>query len=99
MTPPLVQAWQNVTGSRTIAVTYYNTTGKPLFVCVSNSGSSVDVADVWAWQINGTRVGIGSQAYTGSAVINMFFVVPPGASYLVEQLNGNAAHVIWAELR
>lgn len=74
-------AWQNVTGSRILGTTYYNTTGKPINVywhlTYASSGSS-------SWTINGTG-GIGPMSnQAGVPQGNSALVtVPAGASYSI----------------
>lgn len=73
------QTWQNVTGSRVIGTTYYNTTGKPIQVSVTGaSGTSSGGSIV----INGLTVAtcfasVGGSSNTQGVVV----VIPPGASY------------------
>lgn len=64
------QTWQNVLGSRVSGTTYYNTTGKTIFVCVGISTGSINSS------VNGVSVSNGSQ-------YGNYFPVPPGASYVV----------------
>lgn len=64
------QTWQNVLGSRVSGTTYYNTTGKTIFVCVGISTGSI------ASSVNGVSVSNGTQ-------YGNYFPVPPGASYVV----------------
>ena len=70
------QTYQNVGASRAFGTTYYNTTGRPIFVYVSltNNNSIANIV------INGAAVGIINcyGANTGGG-----FVVPPGSSYSV----------------
>lgn len=83
------QTWQNVTGSRASATTYYNTTGKSIMVAVTSpvSGSSHTPT------VNGVAIGTnGNNASSGSYFTS--FIVPPGASYLCAYTVGT-----WYELR
>lgn len=80
------QTWQDVTGSRTFGATYYNTTGKPITVSVTNSlNLSVSVGGVV----------IGTTTVTAN-VFPFVFVVPPGQAYVV---SGTGSSPRWAELR
>ena len=96
------QTWQSVIGSRALATTYYNTTGRPLMVsaAVVGVGSGTTTA---AATVNGVVVATqaGSYPSTGTATIsNVVFVVPPGGSYSIESL-GSASLSLhsWNELR
>jgi hypothetical protein len=80
------QTWQNVTGSRAAATTYYNTTGKPITVKVV-SGTSLGGVTV-----GGVVVTSGISAN----VITDTFVVPAGMSYSIVTLTGGFN---WLELR
>lgn len=92
------QTWQNVTGSRVVGTTYYNTSGKPIVVYVVRfTGSATN--DVWSATINGVSIGRGVQAYSANATLSHGFIVPAGASYLLSQANGSSTPEVWAELR
>jgi hypothetical protein len=84
------QTWQVVTGSRVIGTTYYNTTGKPIFVGVSRTAT-----DGYGVFINSVLQFVTS-ASSGTAIATMSFIVPPGASYSVNSSVSGAN--IWAEL-
>ncbi|MCG9005144.1 phage tail protein [Laribacter hongkongensis] len=93
------QTWQNVTGSRVLGTTYYNTTGRPIFVAVTGTnagGNPVGLTVV----VGG--VTIESPYYYGGStnVVQPLatFIVPPSASYSVS-LNGGSGVQKWAELR
>lgn len=91
------QTWQNVVGSRAFATTYYNTTGKPIFVIVgylSTSGTATLTAT-----INGIGTPIQTSAPTASAQSAGGILVPPGASYAVSVSPGTPTLSSWAELR
>jgi len=88
------QTWQNVTGSRALSTTYYNTTGRPIAVNVrcalSVSGSAFQLF------CNGQDVGYHSAAGNGNVTMSM--IVPAGASY--QALNNSGATLgVWSELR
>ena len=90
------QTWQNVTGSRTIGTTYYNTTGRPILVQLSAQVNNT--TNTFAFLINGVNVaqnGVASPN-TGS-VHTVGGVVPPGGSYSAAA----AGFVLnaWSELR
>ena len=83
------QTWQDLTGSRAVNTTYYNTTGKPFFVAVVGlSTSGVDLL------CNGIKVGY---ITSGSLNVASSFIVPQGSSYIWNSASGTIAS--WAELR
>ena len=77
------QTWQNLTGSRALSTTYYNTTGKPIQINVSINGGTTTTLTV-----NGAA--LGSYLYAVAATI------PIGASYNVAS---GSALFGWNELR
>lgn len=88
------QTWQNVAGSRSSGVTYYNTTGKPICVSIFTNGAlaSTDIS----LTVNGIIVAYGRFSVagnTGRAVCQA--IVPPGGSYEAS-ISGTFA---WVELR
>lgn len=85
------QTWQNVIGSRASATTYYNTTGKPIFVTVSVApGTSVSCTPI----INGLTQVASTPTNGGNAYVS--FIVTSGSSYSVE-VTGTLQN--WWELR
>lgn len=82
------QTWQVVTGSRAYSTTYYNTTGKPIYVFVQNTSAATATATV-----NG--VVIHNTSGTNAGFIN--FIVPPGGSYSTTWTSGTLN--LWTELR
>lgn len=87
------QTWQNVTASRALSTTYYNTTGKPISVNAQNGGSAT-AASITA-TVNG--VAISGGVYNGSGGgCGMSFNVSPGASYSIAGAGGLSS---WCELR
>ena len=91
------QTWQNVTGSRAVSTTYYNTTGKPIYINVSGTiaGGSYPVitAIINGITISGTAV---PATTTGGSISG---IVPAGASYSVTPSAGTLTLVNWSELR
>jgi predicted HAD superfamily phosphohydrolase YqeG len=85
------QTWQVVTGSRSLATTYYNTTGKPISVAfyaqgVGSANNTIIVA--------GTTI---TTVFSGAAAqATVTFVVPISQSYSV---GAGAAITTWSELR
>lgn len=86
------QTWQNVTGSRSLDVTYYNQTTRPVVVCVTaNTPSSAYIG----FQVDGVGpVNIGVANGFSCAT----FIVPVGSSYKVTKI-GAPTVTIWQEMR
>lgn len=92
------QTWQNLTGSRALATTYTNSTGKPIMVAVYCSGSPNDgnfSATVGGVQLG--RQGFGAIA-SGVSFATITFIVPDGATYRADN-TGGASLNSWSELR
>lgn len=89
------QTVQNLAGSRSAGTTFYNTTGKPIFVYVN--GSSSTAGSVISATVNGITQA-GSYAPAAAASIFIAFIVPSGGSYSV---TGTATFTVgtWTELR
>jgi hypothetical protein len=84
------QTWQNVTSSRVLGTTYYNTTGKPITVLISwNSTSGVATASVGGAVVFNSATG-------GAYISTTTFIVPVNQSYVVSGGNGVQT---WTELR
>ena len=86
------QTWQNVAGSRVLATTYYNTTGKPIFLQVSTI-AGVDSSIIVT--INGLSMTIGRNSVPGGQPFGSI-LIPVGASYSVAN---SGALGTWLELR
>jgi hypothetical protein len=90
------QTWINYGAVKVTGVTYYNTTGRPIFVNIVASNSLVNgqsqllVGGVIATLCSTENAGV---AATFSAI------VPPGASYILSQITGTLTAAYWAELR
>lgn len=83
------QKWQNVTESRSLGVTYTNTTGQPIMVTVSgdfNTGS---------YNIGGVSFPI----QDGNEWLSISFVVPAGVTYSVHKQSNANGIKSWGELR
>lgn len=89
------QTWQNVSGSRSLSTTYYNTTGKPISVSVSgySTAGAVTVSGI----VNGSNVAICANT-TANYSCTVFFMVPPQSNYSVT-ISGTPVVQVWAELR
>jgi hypothetical protein len=85
------QTWQDVTASRAIGTTYYNTTGKPIMVAFTGFAAG---AITFVMTINGSAVNFGwaTGSVNGSGVV----VIPAGASYV---LSNPTTKTLWQELR
>lgn len=87
------QTWQDVSGSRSGATTYYNTTGRPISVSVfSGSAASAQLSLV----IAGLTVQTSGVTAT-AAIVAVSGIVPPGNSYSVTVSAGSISK--WFELR
>lgn len=82
------QTWQNVFASRASGTTYYNTTGKPIYMIInSNHTAGITLT------INGTVV----YTQVANAVRDTnSFVIPVGVSYAY---TASTAIYTWSELR
>lgn len=92
------QAWQSVSGSRSLDTLYYNTTGKPIMVAVSITGSS-GLARSGTLTVDGVNVIFGFGAVSATQVsAQLAAIVPPGSSYQVVTTNSPTVQE-WSELR
>ncbi len=73
------QTWQNVTGSRSTGVTYYNTTGKLIVLSINYTHNSGTLTIT----INGSVVPVVSGGSTSTPTHNIQIPIPVGASYLI----------------
>jgi hypothetical protein len=86
------QTWQNMTSSRALSTTYYNTTGRTIYALVSPGNTS---STTNTFVVNGLTVMTGS--FSGSSASFPFPIpIPPSASYSAAS---NAAINTWYELR
>lgn len=93
------QIWWDVTANRANAVTYTNSTGKPIQVLVSfadtNNLTATYTVNVGGVNIINALTYDASGAYWGSSVAS--FIVPNGTTYAVSFTNANISK--WSELR
>jgi hypothetical protein len=84
------QTWQNMTGSRAIGTTYYNTTGRPIFIApdITSAGGSS------ALSINGVTVMGWNQSAGGHMPLQA--IIPIGATY---GISAGSSVTNWWELR
>jgi hypothetical protein len=87
------QTWQDLTASRALSTTYYNTTGKPIMVVPALSAGAS--ARTLALTINGVSMRMTDAA--AASLASGSFIVPPGASYSFGASGGTLA--FWYELR
>ena len=83
------QTWQNVTGSRAVATTYTNSTGKPIQIavaCNTTIATSVTIAGTVVLSVG-----------ANSNQILLSYVVPAGATYRVDGVL--VGGINWSELR
>lgn len=85
------QTWQNVTASRAFNVTYTNTTGRTIFVQVSQQSSTT--------YFNGVVDGVAIMSVREDSTSDnpVGFLVPPGSTYRVDTSSGTL--LTWFELR
>ena len=86
------QLWQNVAGSRSAAVTYYNTSTKPIMVLISVSDGGAGTGS-YSFTVNSQT--IVSAGYDFGAAFSV--IVPPGGSYSYGV--SNAGIGLWYELK
>jgi hypothetical protein len=86
------QTWQDVTGSRSSGVTYYNTTGRPIFFNVFNNvnnASSTVAVTVNGVLVSASVFSVASQ----NGRMQAGAIIPPGASYSYVSTGGAVAVV------
>jgi hypothetical protein len=83
------QTYQDLTSSRSIGTTYTNSTGKPIIVFLTFSGSQLNVT------INGLLIYSDQSAVSGQTVTGTSFIVTNGSTYLAS----GATVSRWVELR
>lgn len=89
------QSWQDVTGSRSVGVTYTNTSGSPIMVNIVVSSLSPSTGYMFA--VDGVTIAR-MQTASGNAELQFCStVIPPDSTYVLTVTN--ASLVIWAELR
>jgi hypothetical protein len=91
------QTVQDVTASRSLGTTYYNTTGKPIFIWVYTTYTANGISNL---TINGIVLAYAALVITvgGSGHGTLYGIVPPGGTYLATNVSA-ATLVRWSELR
>ncbi|MFY3134211.1 phage tail protein [Achromobacter ruhlandii] len=89
------QTLQDVTASRVFGVTYTNTTGRPIVLYVSTSGTTATSGLMG--RINGLDAAFITRDGTAGALA-LSMIVPAGATYLVQNIS-SITGAIWREYR
>lgn len=90
------QTWQNATASRSLGVTYTNSSGRPIYVSIvlqSPSGGSTTTNLL----VDGNVVSANSRAIAGEPDTHVA-IIPNGSTYNVPSV-GNTTISSWMELR
>jgi hypothetical protein len=93
------QSWSDLTSSRSLNVTYTNTTGRPILVAVMGFMSGIYQSGI-DFNVNGSKVAGISQNTAGANTAvgaTMSVIVPAGATYSVT--TGAGSINVWSELR
>jgi hypothetical protein len=91
------QAWQVLTGSRSLNTVYTNTTGRPIVV---SALMTINAANrVATGLIGGVVVAWGSGTGGTGYLSSVSFIVPDGLSYSVSSDSGTPTFINWSELR
>jgi len=92
------QTWQDVTGSRALATTYYNTTGKPISASVGVISGGGPVGLEIIPTVNGVALPeLQTYANTLGYTSTASFPIPVGASYSIAASGGTLDK--WCEMR
>ena len=93
------QTWQNVTGSRALSTTYYNTTGKPIFVKAHGAPTGGSTGSGYLATVTiGGSASPGGSAVQGYSYWDAGFIVPQSASYSIT-VSVASGITGWSELR
>jgi hypothetical protein len=92
------QTWQSVTGSRALATTYYNTTGRPILLSIATTESAAGGNS--ALTVDAIVVSQTGQAYGAVIAGTHVSVVKPGGTYsLAHNQGASTTTFVWSELR
>lgn len=94
------QTWRNMTGSRSIGVTYTNTTGRAIAVAFSGYNANSGGKD-FSLSISGVSVGTWYGGPIQSVGAQVFGIVPAGGTYSIHYGGGTGdiTAARWVELR
>lgn len=84
------QTWQNVTGSRTWATTYYNTTGRPIQLEITVVGDGATTATL---NINGAAHA--TLVLSNTVTSALYPIISPGESYSITRTGGYSIQAWW----
>lgn len=94
------QTWQDVSGSRSMATIYTNTTNKTIVVRIASTGTVGSGADGFVLDLDGsidfTAVVTDPITTDGGAIL--YVHIPPGSTYQVDFTNNTITYQ-WLELR
>lgn len=91
------QTWQDVKDQRQAGVTYTNTTGRPIMVCIQ---ASMDYGTATCpIFVDGIKVGEIWEHHSVSKVDHIAFIVPNGSTYKADLTIGINSIYVWSELR
>lgn len=91
-----LQVVNDVTSLRVVGTTYYNTTGKPIYIsCYGDFASTNHSARL---TIDGTVV-YQTQGYAAGADASFVGIVKPGGSYSINNVVGTFTPTVWTELK
>ncbi|MHA6196817.1 pyocin knob domain-containing protein [Pseudomonas wadenswilerensis] len=92
------QQWNDVTASRSFGTTYTNNKGRPIQISVLAGPVSTAAVSVWM-SINGVAAGRGQYSIdAGQYIVGPNLIIPEGAVYSVQPINGTAPLAQWCEL-
>ena len=91
------QTWQDVKDQRQAGVTYTNTTGRPIMVCIqATMNYGIATCPIF---VDGIKVGEVWEHHTVNKVDHIAFIVPSGSTYKADLTIGVHSIFIWSELR
>lgn len=91
------QDWTDVSASRSIGITYTNSTGKPIEVKICGNSASASAASL-SFYVDELRVGIATSSATSWGT-STGAIVPDGSSYRTVNTGATFTVSTWAELR
>lgn len=90
------QTWQDVSASRSVGVTYQNTTGKPIEISVSRYGGDNGESYLYIDTVNPPNVIVAQTYQLGAAVRSQLTAIVPNGHYYRVTGDGISR---WSELR